>query len=171
MCSLPGLATTRRTTVGGAIAGLLALAGCDAGGLEPGKGRTPGAAPAEEVDDPDAALVDRVIDELDELEALVRSAARERPALAPRLAGLGAAHRAHRAVLPERRSSRPRVVLPRRPRELLAEVLRRERVGQDRLADWALEAQSGALARLLASMSAGIAAHLAADPADPGGAA
>jgi hypothetical protein len=45
---------------------------------------------------------------------------------------------------------------------LAARVLRREERAQRRLADWAVEARSGALARLLASMSAGVAQQLAA---------
>ena len=37
--------------------------------------------------------------------------------------------------------------------------------GQRRLADWSVAAESGALARLLASMSAAVAQHLVALPA------
>ena len=38
----------------------------------------------------------------------------------------------------------------------------RELQARARLADWSVAAESGALARLLASMSAGVASHLAA---------
>ena len=149
---------TRRTTIVGALAGAAALAGCesDRPDADPTGRSTPGAGT-----DPDDALVAAVSAELDDLVAVVTAAAARRPALAPDLAPFSALHRAHRAVLPgqEAEPARPRVTGT--PREVAAHLLRREEQARRRLADWSLDARSGALARLLASMSAGVAAHLA----------
>ena len=134
------------------------LAGCDPDPSADDQQPTP--APAAETD-PDTALVDAVIAELDELVALVTGTARRRPLLAPVLATFAALHRAHRAVLPEREADPTTPRVTGSVEQVAARLRQRELQAQRRLADWSLAAESGALARLLASMSAGIAAHLA----------
>jgi len=134
------------------------VAGCDLD--RPAAAPTPSVSPATSVD-PDTALVDAVIAELDELVALVTEAAVRRPLLAPELAAFASLHQAHRLVLPERDGD---VAVPRitgGPRTVGDQVRRRESQARSRFADWSVAAESGALARLLASMSAGVAAHLA----------
>lgn len=156
---------TRRAAVTGAVAVAAGLAGCDL--TDPG---TPGTSPTPTTAaDPDAALVDAVRAELDELFVLVSTLSDRSPRLRAPLAGLLAAHTAHRAVLAQDEDAEdedagpPAVTVPRGdPAELWAMVVPRERQAGARLADWAVAARSGALARLLASMSAGISAHLAA---------
>lgn len=155
MHALPRLRATRRTALGGALAGLVALAGCEEGRPD---ADPPEPAPAA----PDTALVEAVTAELDELVALVTIAADRRPLLAAGLAPFAALHQAHRAVLPDRDAEPPRPRVAGSPREVAWQVLRREAQARNRLADWSVAAESGALARLLASMSAGVAAHLAA---------
>lgn len=166
MSPQPVRAVSRRATVTGATAGLLAtalpagavLSGCDA--LDPS---SPAASPSPDAaTDPDAALVDRVRVELDELLALVSGLHRRQPALRPSLEGLLAMHTAHRDVLVEPGLPTPSPRAPRgAPDELWSLLVSRERIARKRLAGWAVDARSGTLARLLASMSAGIAAHLA----------
>ena len=159
MRPVPSPRATRRTTIVGALAGTVVLAGCDAGRPDPGPaGRSAPAAGA----DPDEALVAEVSAELDELVALVAVAAARRPLLAPDLAAFSALHQAHRATLPEQDAEPPRPRVTGSPAEVATQLLRREEQAGRRLADWALDAESGALARLLASMSAGVAVHLAA---------
>lgn len=151
-------AATRRTAIGGALAGAVALTGCDVD--RPAGGPAPTRAPTEDAD-PDTTLVDTVVAELDELVELVTRVAAQRPLLAPALATFAHLHRAHRAVLPDREAD---VTTPRvtgSVEQVAGRLRQRELQAQRRLADWALAAESGALARLLASMSAGIAAHLA----------
>lgn len=160
MRPVPGPRATRRTAIGGALTGAVVLAGCD---LDPPAADPPSSPTTPTTsDDPDSVLVDAVIAELDELVALVTEAAERRPLLAPELAAFAALHQAHRQVLPERDGD---VAAPRitgSPRDVGDLVRNREHQTQSRLADWAVAAESGALARLLASMSAGVAAHLAA---------
>lgn len=156
---------TRRAAVTGAVAVAAGLAGCDL--TDPG---TPGASPTPTpAADPDAALVDAVRAELDELFVLVSTLSDRSPRLRGPLAGLLAAHTAHRAVLAEDGATEDRATEPPPttvpggdPAELWAMVVPREQQASARLVDWAVAAQSGTLARLLASMAAGISAHLAA---------
>jgi len=144
---------TRRTALGGAVAGVVVLTGCGE--------HAPRGVP--EVD-PDGALVDRAAAELDELVALVAAAGATRP-LRRVLAPFEALHRAHRAVLPAGSPSDAPPRVTGTADEDFRLVLRREEQARARFARWALAAESGPLARLLASMSAGIAAHVAAAPA------
>lgn len=177
-------AATRRAALGGALASLAAVTACDVAqpagepaGRPGGAGGGPsgsasasapdapsgslGATPAE---DPDAALVDAVLAELGELSALVAAATRFAPLRASMraLAGLHAAHR--EALEGEPATGRSPEAFPG-PAEALRRVRVREQQAQRRLADWAVAAESGALARLLASMSAGVAQQLAVLPA------
>jgi hypothetical protein len=153
-----GPRATRRTALGVVVAGALATSGCDLGGSGEASAPAPSATAA---GDPDAALVDDVVTEVDELLALVTAAADRRPALAPALAPLAALHRAHRDALPAREPAATAPDVGGPARAVAEQVLRREAQARERLADWAVAARSGGLARLLASMSAGVAAHLA----------
>jgi len=168
--SMTGVPATRRTTVAVALAGGAALAGglsgCDVGDQER-PGASPGSTPAA---DPDEELLDRARTEVGEALALVAALSRHRRMAAP-LAPLLALHTAHRAVLvgdetPTETPAPP--ALSGAPGELWTLLLARERTLQRRLATAAVEASSGTLARLLASMSAGIAAHVAAARAGAG---
>lgn len=161
-------------TTAGAAAGALGLSGCDVGDLGL-PGGSPSQDPADEPSgtaasdrqDDDVALLEEVRAELDELVALT-SGLRRRPLLRRSTQALADLHVAHRSVLSEESSDPTPAPTPSAPAgdpgELWAMLLRREREAQRRLAGWAVGAQSGTLARLLASMAAGIAAHLAAAP-------
>jgi hypothetical protein len=158
----PVLRTSRRTTLGGALAGVAILAGCDLGSDEPGS--TP--APAADPDDPDTGLVADVVDDLTATLAVVEAVRHRHGSLRRQLGELAKVHRAHLEALgsherPDR--SRPRAA---DADGALALVRRREQRHQRLLADHAMQAQSGRLARLLASMSAAVAQQLAVLPPD-----
>ncbi len=171
------VSTTRRgLLLCGAGAGLL-LAGCSADdGPAPAPGRslspatTGGPDGADETTD-DADLVGQAREALAAAAALVAASRRSVPALRVPLAPLLALHEAHAEALGQpldlpRPAPRPAPADP-----LLGLVRDREEQLQARLADLALAADSGALARLLASMSAGLAQRLVRLPdAVPGGA-
>ena len=135
----PGPRLPRRSAIALAAAGLVAVAGCD-------DGSTP-APPATPAADPDVALVDRV---------LRRLVAAERVAAAAGETGLVALHRAHIEALdgtpPTGSTARKSA-----PGAVRAEEQRL----QQHLESAALAAESGALARLLASMSAAVSQRLA----------
>lgn len=171
MLVLPRVTTTRRTALGGAVAtlgmGVGALTGCD---LDPGSsGRGPAAEPAA---DPDTGLVDTVLAELRDLTALVSGVGAVHPGLRRAMAGLRDLHRAHREALGDEPADEPvggAQLDPRTgPAQALALVRSRERRTQGKLADWSVAAESGALARLLACMSAGVAQQLVVLPATVG---
>ncbi len=121
----------------------------------------------EEADD--TALLASVRGELAALAATVAAARRATPALRGDLAPLLALHRAHAEALGE--------PLPRgRPDRSaggagaqLTRVRDGEERWQRRLVGYSVQAQSGSLARLLASMSAGTAQRLAVLPGSVGG--
>ena len=149
---------TRRTTLGGALLGLGVVAGCDFD--PPGDGVPAGA--SRPVEDPDSALVAQVVRELTRVADLVAATgARSRGLRAP-LAELRALHVAHGAALGATIETTTRAA--GRPGTLVA-VRTQERRLQSRLADSSVAAESGALARLLASMSAGVAQALTQLPA------
>lgn len=136
----------RRTTLAlpvGVAAGLVTVAGCDDGSRSPGDA-APTSAPEP---DPDVALVDGVLEELDQALRLASAAG---------AVDLVALHRAHIEAL----EGTPPVPGPRR-RVDAAAVRGRERRLQAHLAEAAVAAASGALAGLLASMSAAVAQRLA----------
>ena len=79
---------------------------------------------------------------------------------------LAARHAAHVEALDgEPFAGRSPAVSVGGPAEALRRVRAAEQQAQRRLADWSVAAESGALARLLASMSAAVAQHLVALPA------
>ena len=178
-------ATTRRTALGGVLASLAAVSACDldrpddAPSLQAGSraGSRASSAQAAPDDDPDGALVDEVLVELAELTALVTGVGARFPALAAPMRALGDLHDAHREALDAGSDTGPDTgpVTGRSPAkaysgpaDALLRVRSRERVAQRRLSDWAVAARSGALARLLACMSAGVAQQLVVLPATAG---
>jgi hypothetical protein len=177
-------AATRRAALGGALATLAAVSACDlaqpadqpvsgSGGPSGDASLAPSGeaagAPSGEMstppEDPDAALVDEVLADLGELAALVSAAARFAPLRAP-MRALAALHAAHLEALGgEASAGKSPGVGFAGPAEALRRVRAAEQQAQRRLADWSVAAESGALARLLASMSAAVAQHLVALPA------
>ena len=140
---LPRRSALRAGLVGG-LAGLVVLTGCDDRGETSSPGSTSGSSPSV---DPDSALVDEVLAEL---------AVAEQTASAAGELELATLHRAHIEALD---GEVPTEAAGRRPS---AEVVRRrEQLLQAHLVDAAMAAQSGALARLLASMSAAVSQRLA----------
>jgi hypothetical protein len=164
-----GPIATRRTALAGTLGGALALAGCDAQdpSSEPSATSTPSAGQAartatERPEDPDAALVDEVVAELDELIAFTAAASR-RPGAGRRPArAFERLHRLHREALTDGDAEPPEGRFAFQGRDVVQLVTRRETAAQRQLATWAVAAESGPLARLLASMSAAIAQQLAA---------
>jgi hypothetical protein len=156
----PVLRVTRRTALGGALAGVAVLAGCDLGDLgsdDPASAPTPSSGP----DNPDAGLVEDVIDEVAATLLLVETLRRRHGALRRPLGGLARVHDAHLEVLGSSRRSDRRPPRTSDAGEALAMLRARELRHQRLLADRAVAAQSGRLARLLASMSAAVAQQLA----------
>jgi hypothetical protein len=156
----PAVRTTRRTTLGGVLAGVAVLAGCDLGSDDPASAPTP----SPDLDDPDAGLVEDVVDDIVATRQLVESLRRRHASLRRPLGGLDRMHDAHLEALgasrpvgrgPARSGGDPDAVALLRAREL-----RHQRL----LADRASAARSGRLARLLASMSAAVAQQLAVLP-------
>lgn len=187
-------ALTRRTAIGGAAAvGAVVVTGCTPSGIDRRSRKSAVAAPTPDTD-PDVALAATVLaDEQAMLDRIAATVARH-PGLAGRLAAARAAHQAHvdlltKAVPKEARVSpsaspsqdaapsvSPSVppsptaapAVPARPPRALAVLADQE----DRLSlvgrRSAFAAQSGAFARVLASMSASAAQHAVA-LADAGG--
>jgi hypothetical protein len=134
---------SRRTTLAvGAAAGVLVVAGCDSDTDEPASAPTPTA-------DPDGDLVDAVLEEL---------GGAYRLAVAGGFPKLTALHRAHIEAL----DGTPPTAAPG---HATADAVRRnEKRIRALLVESAVAAESGALARLLASMSAALAQHLTTLP-------
>jgi hypothetical protein len=169
------LLATRRTTLGAAAGAALAVAvtGCDAGSAPPAAGTptrsgTITASPTEAVEDPDAQLVEEVLAELASLVALTDAVATRFPGLATPMRALRDLHTAHREVLggdpADDSPVDPAATAPGGRAAAVRRVRRAEQRAQRRLVDWAVAAQSGALARLLASMSAAVGQRLVTAP-------
>lgn len=167
------VSTTRRGALGGAL-GLVLLTACDVDDLRPPEAETtpvPSPTPgATETPEPDAdtALAEDVAHRIASSLVLVSAARRTFPRLRGRLHPLTRMHRAHLSVLeaPDDRSI-PAPDVGGTPAEALERVRTVEQALQRTLAGAAVEAQSGALARLLASMSASVSQHLAVLPTEP----
>lgn len=160
MSPVPAPRTTRRTTLGGVLAAVTVLAGCDLDPRDPDSSPEPSA----DSDDPDAGLVEEVAVDIVATRRLVESLQRRHGSLRRPLGELVRVHDAHLAALgSSRRSGR---AAPRSGSEAdaLSLVRARELRLQRLLADHAVAARSGRLARLLASMSAAIAQQLAVLP-------
>lgn len=153
---------SRRGVLGGLVLGLTAV-GCELG--EPGPGPADQRGPADVApspDDPDAVLVRRVVADLTAALALASGLARAGRALAEESAPWRVLHDAHLTALEA--SARVRPLRVRGTTRTLRERFRREEAAlQRRLAAAAVSARSGALAALLATMSAAVAQQLAAD--------
>ncbi|WP_127480343.1 hypothetical protein [Nocardioides pantholopis] len=164
------LPTTRRAALGGTLAGVTALAlgtaGCDVDDLDP-RSQPSTESPAAP-DPPDAALVREVAGSVRETATLVHAAGPERSAA---LAGLLALHEAHLLLLETEgdqdagETDAPSPSDPSapsgRPAPAQRQVVAAEQALQGQLADAALRASSGELARVLAAMSAAVAQQLA----------
>jgi hypothetical protein len=165
--------TSRRGALGAALGAVL-LAACDVDDLRPPDddatpvpSPTPGATETPEPDD-DVTLAEEAGYDVAVAMVAVEAARRRFPRLRARLQPLVRMHRAHLRVLdaPEDRSI-PAPDVGATPAEALERVRLAEQTLQQSLVDAAVEAQSGALARLLASTSASVSQHLAALPPAP----
>lgn len=159
-------AATRRTTIGALLLGLGAVAGCD---LDPSTGDADGSQRA--AVNPDVRLVRDVLAEVAAVSALVSSVGAAHPPLGEPMAALGRLHDAQAAALdaaPSTASATSPGPTFADPAAALRAVQRREQRLEKRLVDWSVAARSGALARLLAAMSAGVAQHLAVLPGTVG---
>jgi hypothetical protein len=153
---------TRRAVVAASGAAALGLAGCTSDGATStppptGSGESSATEPA--AADPDQVALDRAVTITTDLLVALEGAP---PGLDParRLATL---HTAHLEALQDATdaSATPSAPVPVGPRLTAARLRRRELRAQGELARLAVAAESGALARLFASMSAGIAAAIA----------
>ena len=163
---------TRRVLLAGGGAAL--LTGCD---LDPRADPEPAPAPTSGVpsavsEDADVELRDRV--RLSVLGAidLVKEARARYPRLRGPLADLLVMHEAHLALLDEVGPAADGLptgvpISEDGPVEALSQVRALEAAHQRSLGRMAVRAASGAFARMLASMSAGVAAHLNALPEAP----
>jgi hypothetical protein len=153
---------SRRAALTVVVAGL-AVGGCDlAPGGTPPDAAPPTASPDERPgveEDPDVALVETIRGEIGATLALV-TAASGRPALRRELAAWRRLHRQHLDAFPGEASQAPGTTVSGSAARLRARVLAREEQLQGTLAGAAIEADSGSLATLLASMSAAVAQQL-----------
>lgn len=166
---------TRRTAlVAAPVLGLGVLTACDLPGIDDGEPDDAGATPAADADtEADLAVVAEAIDAVEPVAAQVAAAVAAAPDLAPGLSGLADLHTAHLDDLraadagstPFSTSATATGVPPAAsadPATLLAAVRQAEVGLAGALADLAVDCRSGALARLLAMMAAGIDQQLAA---------
>ena len=149
---------SRRAALGGATALVAATAGCQWG--PPSTVSAPAAKR-----DADAATVEALVSAIAAQARLVADVATTHVGLTTAMAPLTALHKAHLAVLADTPPEAPAVMVPARPDAALTAVRRGEAGLQRSLTAGALDAASGPLARSLASMTAGVAMHLAATPA------
>jgi hypothetical protein len=154
------------------LAATLVAAGCDTGDdlgePDPTGSPSPSASTAEEPDQtPDEALVDDVLARLTAALAVLAQA-RRAPLLRQPVTQLLRSHRRHVEVL-EGEPAEPAPPGPSPdPAASLRSVRRSETDLQAALVDAAGRAESGALAKLLASMSASVAQHVALLPEQAG---
>ena len=154
--SVPLLPASRRTALGGALAGLVAVAACDD---DPGPVPIPGTATTPSSTG-DAALVDEVVERIAQTAGLVALARTSHRALRPALRPLVEMHTAHQDALD---ADSVDASLGTGPAGL-PQVRKAESTLQRHLTDAAVRAESGVLAQLLASMAAAVAQHLAVLP-------
>jgi len=170
----------RRTALTGALGGIAATvfaAGCDTGadlGENDATG-SPSSSPSvaqESEQTPDEALVDDVLARLGAAVAVLQSARRFKQ-LRATVTPVLRAHRAHSEVLEGELEGEPPAARPADLSAATEEVRVSETQLQASLVDAAGRAESGALAKLLASMSASTSQHLATlpPPVGPGAAA
>jgi hypothetical protein len=160
------------------VAGLVGAAACDDHRTSRDAGSGVSAGTGAPGQDADAALVDHVRSELTDVLAVVTAAGSASASLRARLRPFRELHRAHLAVLSDAHgtgaspTSTPAPTARQdgrsAPAAALHQVLQRERLTKARLADAAVSARSGTLARLLASMSAAVAQRVAVTDATTG---
>ncbi len=160
---------TRRFVLGlGLGLGLASVGGCTFGDDDAKRRGLAGSSGSDE--EADQELLDEARTELAGMLNLLRRTSRRFPGIATPLATLTALHRAHDDLLADAgtpsESTRTRV--PASSAAALTLVRNRERALQVELAGLSAQARSGPLARLFASMSAGVAQHVQALPT-PGG--
>lgn len=156
---------SRRTAVGLGITGTLAASGVLTGcRLDPPAADPAPGADEEPEPDADVLLVGSVLDSLDGTAALVAAVLTRHPGLSPDLQPLLDVHAAHRAVLDEaaevEQDTADVPTVPGRPALALDRVRRAENRLSTTLRAATGTAQSGDLARALASMSASVTQHL-----------
>jgi hypothetical protein len=128
--------------------------------------RTPAADAVRDLS-PDVAVAVEAVTLLRGAESAVTGTGERHPALATRLAGLLATHRAHLdavvAAVPDgvdTSATGPPYVVPPRPAAALARLTATERSVHDGLVGLAMRAQSGPFARLLGAMAAAVSQQL-----------
>lgn len=157
---------SRRTAVGATLAGALAASGLVAGcSLDPPSADQGPGAPPEPEPDADVLLVAAAITALDSTAATVSATAQRHPRLATGLRPLADVHATHRAVLDAAAEVEPEAAgtppVPGRQAVAIDRVRRAETRLAGTLRESASAAQSGDLARALASMAASLTQHLA----------
>lgn len=159
----PPASATRRTALGGTLAGLVALTGCDLADLDPRDDDDPTVSATTGTPvDADQELVDEVTSELARLIAVLGAARTSFPRLRQETAPFRTLHVAHLdALAGDLAAPAEAVQLPATAADALRDIRTQEARLQRRLADWSVAAGSGTLARLLASMSAAVAQQLA----------
>lgn len=173
MSGHPFPVASRRTALGGALVGLGLVAGCDPGptGTPTDSSTATATAAAPEGAPDDSTLLEQTRRDLGEAAVLLTAVTTRFPRLGSTLAGFAELHAAHRETLGGAETIAPGDVGELADaRQALGWVRSREQRLQNRLADGAVAADSGTLARLLACMSAGVAQQLAVLPASPGAA-
>ena len=160
---MPGRPLSRRTTLGSALLAPIVLAACD---IDPPPRADPTSSATPEPPE-DSELVASVVTALVQAQGVLDAAGEAVPGLAARLAPVVAAHAAHLDVLvgavPE--SEVPTATppsLPSRPPAVLAAVQRSEQRLLREVRAGCLEARSGDLARVLASVATSTSQHAAA---------
>jgi hypothetical protein len=158
----------RRTAVTGALGGLALLAGCDHGDdLVPPRAGSTAPTPTQSAEapeqTPDEALVDAVLGQLSTALAVAINSWKA-PELRRSMGTRIRAHRQHIKVLEGELPAESPPGPPPDPAAALHAVRAGEQQLQTALVDAAGRAESGALARLLASMSASVTQHLATLP-------
>lgn len=142
-----------RRAVLAAGAGAVLLAGCGARESDAGASADPTAPPV----DADSDLVEEVVGQLEAAAATATATGREYAALRPLARRLEGLHRSHLEELGRDPRSTPGRV-PRLPvADARVRLLRAEERLQQRLVVAAVEAESGALAQVFASMAAAVA--------------
>lgn len=157
------LLTSRRTALGGALVGAWTLTACDVPDVLPGGEEADGTGPEELPEaDADTALLEQVREQITAADSVVAELLQQHPGLRVRLRPLRRMHAAHADAI-EGFGDRVPADLGAVPRRQgVATARRTEKALQGELVRAAVRAESGALAKLLASMAASVAQHLAA---------
>ena len=159
---MPGRPLSRRTTLGSVLAAPVVLTACD---IDPPRAEPTSSATPEPPED--AELVAAVVTALVRAVGVLDAASGAVPDLAARLDPIAAAHAAHLDVLvgavPESQvpTADPPPV-PSRPAAVLVAVRRSEQRLLNEVRTGCLEARSGDLARVLASVATSTSQHAAA---------